>query len=101
MQRDSIFLYENAFAIKDATKAEPYKTDSESRRLHQPFDYSVVRVYKPTSCESGLVERLGHSFIPHIRDQYAFRYTPKHDDIRDVYIDSDSSESFNGYYFRK
>ena len=101
MQRDSIFLIETSLAVKDETKALLHKKDSESGRLHQPFDYSVVRVYKPTSCESGLVERLRHSFIPHIRDQYAFRYTPKHDDIRDVYIDSDSSESFNAYYFRK
>jgi len=97
----SIFFYESMFFERDAHLRDHYKKDSEARRLHQPFDYSVVRVYKPTSCESGLVERLGHSFIPHIRDQYAFRYTAKHNDIRDLYIDSESSEGFNAYYFRK
>lgn len=94
----SVFLYESVFADREAYLAEPYKSDIAARRLHQPFDYSVVRVYKPTSTESGLVERLGHSFIPHIRDQYAFRYTPKHKDIVDLY---QSTESSNEHYFWK
>jgi len=94
----SVFLYESLVFEREAHLSDHYKTDSAARRLHQPFDYSVVRVYKPTSCESGLVERLGHSFIPHIRDQYAFRYTPKHNDIRDLYMET---ETFHDYYFRK
>lgn len=94
----SIFFYESMFFEREAHLADHYKNDSSARRLHQPFDYSVVRVYKPTSCESGLVERLGHSFIPHIRDQYAFHYTPKHTDPVDLY---QSMESPYDYYFRK
>jgi hypothetical protein len=79
----SIFLFESLEAERDAHYSEHYKTDIAIHRLHQPFDYTVVRVYRPTSTESGLVETLGHSFVPHIRDQYAFRYKSEHPDITD------------------